>query len=222
MIRCFLQSLVLGSLLIGAGAASADDGLLYLVEGNRLVFTNTPRADARPVPGVGNPTVSPGDPDLPRTVYDPFIRRVARETGLSVGLIKAVARVESDFNPHAVSPKGAQGLMQLMPATAAQYGVNDAFDPMENLRAGAVHLRSLLDEFDGDLDSALAAYNAGSSAVRRYGGIPAFPETQDYVRRVRYHLEGRKGPPPSGKPVRTQPESVRLVRRSDGSVLLAN
>ncbi len=222
MIRFWVQALGVGSLLLGTLAASADDRLLYHVEGNRLVFTNTPRSDALPVPGVGNTTVLPGDRDLPRTVYDPFIRQVARETGLSVGLIKAVARVESDFNPHAVSPKGAQGLMQLMPATAAQYGVSDAFDPMENLRAGAIHLRSLLDEFDGDLNSALAAYNAGSSAVRRYGGIPAFPETQDYVRRVRHHLEGRKGPPPSGKSRRPRPESVRLVRQSDGSVLLAN
>ncbi len=222
MIRFFLQALVLGPFLLVALTASADDRLLYHVDGNRLVFTNTPRADARPVPGVGNETALPGDSELPRTVYDPFIRQVARETGLSVGLIKAVALVESDFNPHAVSPKGAQGLMQLMPATAAQYGVSDAFDPMENLRAGAIHLRSLLDEFDGDLNSALAAYNAGSSAVRRYGGIPAYPETQDYVRRVRYHLEGRKGPPPSRKAGRPRPESVRLVRQSDGSVLLSN
>jgi soluble lytic murein transglycosylase-like protein len=143
---------------------------------------------------------------------------VAREHGLSPQLIKAVALVESSFNTHAVSPKGAQGLMQLMPATARQYGVEDAFDPLQNLRAGTIHLRRLLDEFDGDLTLALAAYNAGSGAVRRHGGVPAYRETQEYVRKVRSNLsQGRRRA--AAAPVES---SARIVQNSDGTIRLVN
>lgn len=185
----------------------------------RLVFTNTPsRANARPVPGVSD--AHPAAPrGLPETIYDAFIERVARENGLSPRLIKAVALVESAMNPHAVSSKGAQGLMQLMPETARQYGVVDAFDPLENIRAGARHLRSLLDEFGGDRRLALAAYNAGSGAVRRAGGVPDYPETRAYIRSVEARMEGvpdrtaRRDPPPA---------EVRSRRLADGTVMLSN
>jgi soluble lytic murein transglycosylase-like protein len=112
--------------------------------------------------------------------------------------------------------------MQLMPGTARKYGVRDAFDPGENLLAGAKHLRGLLDEFGGDLTLALAAYNAGSAAVRRHGGVPAYPETRNYVRKVREKLGKR--PPGSAAPAAAEPaaDPVRLVRNSDGSILLAN
>ena len=205
------------ALCFGASAAVADDELFYHVDGDRVVFTNSPlRNDSRPVPGMESPT-GPARKRLPSTIYDPFIERVARENGLSPSLIKAVALVESGFDPHAVSSKGAQGLMQLMPGTARQYGVQDAFDPLENLRAGARHLRALLDEFDADETLALAAYNAGSGAVRRHGGVPAYPETRAYVRKVQERL-GRS-------PRATAPaveREIRVSRRPDGTVELAN
>jgi soluble lytic murein transglycosylase-like protein len=97
--------------------------------------------------------------------------------------VKAVIAAESNFDPEAISHRGAQGLMQLMPATAAALGVADPLQPTQNVQAGARYLRLMLDRY-GDLERALAAYNAGPSAVDRYGGIPPYPETRDYVQRV--------------------------------------
>lgn len=114
--------------------------------------------------------------------YASLIRAVAGVHGVDEGLVHAVVQVESSYQPRARSPKGARGLMQLMPSTAAQYRVRDAYDPESNLDAGVRHLKGLLGRFD--LARALAAYNAGEATVLRYGGIPPFPETQAYVRRV--------------------------------------
>ena len=112
------------------------------------------------------------------------IRGAAQRHGVSEDLVSAVIRVESAFNVRAVSPKGARGLMQLMPGTAAILGVRDSFDPIENIEGGVRHLRGLLDRFANNLPLALAAYNAGAGAVDSYGGIPPFPETQAYVVRI--------------------------------------
>jgi soluble lytic murein transglycosylase-like protein len=118
-------------------------------------------------------------------LLDSLINRIASEVSISPQLLHAVIAAESGYDSRAVSPKGAQGLMQLMPATAQRFGVQDPFDPEQNVRAGATFLRSLLDAFAGDTRLALAAYNAGESAVIRAGNrIPAFPETQAYVPRV--------------------------------------
>ncbi|WP_210756865.1 lytic transglycosylase domain-containing protein [Caldichromatium japonicum] len=120
-----------------------------------------------------------------RALYHPLVLVNARRYGLSPSLIHAIIRAESSYNPQAVSPKGAQGLMQLMPATAARYGVRDPFDPAENIRGGAAYLRDLLDLFGQDVKLALAGYNAGEGAVLKYGRqIPPYDETQEYVRRV--------------------------------------
>ena len=114
-----------------------------------------------------------------------LIRKAAQDTALSPQLLHAVIAVESGFDSRAVSPKGALGLMQLMPQTARQLGVRDPFDPAQNVAAGAAHLRSLLDRFNGNLELALAAYNAGEVAVVRAGyRIPPFAETRAYVPRV--------------------------------------
>jgi soluble lytic murein transglycosylase-like protein len=110
--------------------------------------------------------------------------RVAHRHGLDPDLVLAVVGVESAFRPEAVSPKGAQGLMQLMPETSAALGVPDALDPAANLDAGVRHLGALLTLYGGDVARALAAYNAGESAVARHGGIPPYRETRAYVRRV--------------------------------------
>ena len=99
-------------------------------------------------------------------------------------LVRAVIQVESAFNPVAVSPKGAMGLMQLMPATAAEYGVRDPFVPEQNIGGGVAYLRRLLDRYDHKIELALAAYNAGPGSVEKYGDVPPYRETQDYVKRV--------------------------------------
>lgn len=118
-------------------------------------------------------------------VYDPYIEDSARATALEPALLRAVILAESGFNERAVSKKGAQGLMQLMPATAQRYGADDPFDPGQNIAAGARYLRDLVDRYDGDLSLALAAYNAGERAVEKHGRrIPPFRETRRYVPRV--------------------------------------
>ena len=107
-------------------------------------------------------------------------------------LVRSVIRVESNFNPLAVSPKGAQGLMQLMPSTANRFGVDDAFDAKKNIEGGVRYLRYLQDRFPGDLRLRLAAYNAGEGAVAKYKDVPPYPETMDYVERVNRHYESAR------------------------------
>jgi soluble lytic murein transglycosylase-like protein len=117
--------------------------------------------------------------------YDKIIRQAARKHGIDSSLIKAVIRAESDFDKHAVSSKGAQGLMQLMPETAKELEVGDSFDPKENIHAGVRYLKRQLKNFQNDVSLALAAYNAGENAVRRYGHrIPPYKETRTFVDRV--------------------------------------
>ncbi|PJG68464.1 transglycosylase [Acinetobacter seifertii] len=119
-----------------------------------------------------------------KNAFDHIIRQAAQQHGVSEGLIKAVMHTESGFNVNAHSPVGAQGLMQLMPATARRFNVSNAYDPQQNIFAGAKYLGWLLKRFNGNTQMALAAYNAGEGNVDKYGGIPPFRETQDYVRRV--------------------------------------
>jgi soluble lytic murein transglycosylase-like protein len=120
-----------------------------------------------------------------RKRLSPLIDRVARREQVHPGLLHAVVRAESAYDSRALSRKGAQGLMQLMPATARRFGVRDSWDPEQNLVGGARYLKILKKMFDDDLELVLAAYNAGENAVRKYGNqIPPFPETRDYVRKV--------------------------------------
>ena len=119
-----------------------------------------------------------------KNAFDHIIRQAAQTHGVSEGLIKAVMHTESGFNVNARSPVGAQGLMQLMPATARRFNVSNAYDPQQNINAGAKYLAWLMKRFNGNTSLALAGYNAGEGNVQKYGGIPPFRETQDYVRRV--------------------------------------
>jgi soluble lytic murein transglycosylase-like protein len=123
-----------------------------------------------------------GLPLLPH--LEELIAPVAQRYSLDPRLVAAVIWVESSGDPKAVSKKGARGLMQLMPNTAQKLGVRDVFDPAQNVEGGVRYLRDLLDQHGQDLSLALAAYNAGPTAVARYGGIPPYPETQNYVRKV--------------------------------------
>lgn len=121
-----------------------------------------------------------------------LIGKYSALNGLDPNLVRAVVQQESSGNPKEVSGAGAQGLMQLMPATAKMYGVQDSFDPEQNIAAGTRHLANLMREFHNDLPSALAAYNAGSGAVHKYNGVPPYAETQDYVRRITQMLTSEK------------------------------
>ena len=124
---------------------------------------------------------------------DELVQQAGRRYGVDPKLIHAVIRQESNYNPFAVSRKGARGLMQLIPETADRFGVSDIFDPAENVAGGVKYLRHLLDLYDGDRQLTLAAYNAGEAAVERAQGIPPYPETEDYVSRVSrfYAASGR-------------------------------
>ena len=178
-----LVSALLGLTLLAPGPAAAQ---LYTFIDERGVthFTNLPPRDPRykPVPPRMQTGLSFGR--VPNYWgYDGLIGLTAAEHQVQPALVKAVIAAESNFNSAAVSQKGAQGLMQLMPQTAEQLGVSDPFVPSDNVRGGTRYLRSMLDRY-GDLSRALAAYNAGPTAVDRYGGVPPFQETRDYVAKV--------------------------------------
>ena len=124
--------------------------------------------------------------------FKSIVRSASERYGVDPHLVWAVIKVESNFNPEAVSRKGARGLMQLMPATARMHRVDNIHDPNENIRAGVRHLRRLLDRFKGNLRLGLAAYNAGTKAVEKYRNVPPYSETRKYVRRVlRYYQQYR-------------------------------
>jgi soluble lytic murein transglycosylase-like protein len=155
------------------------------------VLSNKPRTDGEgevttyAVPGptqfrtTAKPTASSD-----RNRYDELIEQAAEQYGVSPDLIRAVIQAESNFNRFAVSPKGAMGLMQLMPATARELGVADPFHPADNIRGGVTYLAQLLDRFDHNVELALAAYNAGPGSVERYGSIPPYRETRNYVKKI--------------------------------------
>lgn len=180
--------------LLWAAAAQADvyvkedaDGALVLTdapggEGFELLLRGERDTAAAPVAAAARAEHPSAQQHAPR------IERAARVAGVDASLLHAVIRAESAYNPRAVSPKGAAGLMQLMPATARRYGVADRFDPDQNVLGGALYLRDLLARFDGQLELALAAYNAGEGAVQKYGGrIPPYAETQRYVPQVMHN-----------------------------------
>jgi hypothetical protein len=181
-LRLVLPLLLIGSLAHG-DVFLRDDGMV-------LALTNVPanedylrvlREEPAPVAVVAPPAPLAAVEDYP---YQALVRAAALRHGLSEALLHAVIKVESNFNPRAVSAKGARGLMQLMPATARRLGVRDVFDPAANIDGGARYLKELLVQFRNDVTLAVAAYNAGPGAVRRARGVPRFAETVAYVPRV--------------------------------------
>jgi len=168
-------------LALGAAAARAADrsaGVMIFTapDGTRRIV-NIPAASGL------RGSISRVPDGLPerRLALWPTVETTARDHGVDPNLIDLVIRMESGYNPRALSPKGARGVMQLMPDTATLYGVHDSFDPFENIRGGVRYLRDLLVRFDSNIELALAAYNAGPGAVTRHGGVPPYGETQNYV-----------------------------------------
>lgn len=153
-------------------------------------------------------------------MLEEIVHEAARQENLDPRLVASLVTVESAWNPIAVSHKGALGLMQLMPATAARLEVDDAFDPHDNVRGGVAELARLIDRYAGNLNLALAAYNAGEGAVARYRGVPPYPETRDYVERILSLYTGRAYRL-GDSPVRRAP--VRMVRDlSSGRTVITN
>jgi soluble lytic murein transglycosylase-like protein len=170
-----------------------------------LVVSNRAREDSGEMVtyhGPGAKAVSAAPPlrtSLRGAEFDEAIEEHASAQGVSPELVRAVIQVESGFNSKAVSPKGAMGLMQLMPATARELGVINPFHPGENIRGGVAYLRQLLDRYDSNVELALAAYNAGPGSVEKYGAVPPYRETQAYVKKV----TGASGPVAAAPPDHT-------------------
>lgn len=223
--------------MVLACAAPAHAQIRRLVEENgRIVFVNADdNAPVRSSRGRGNTALAaaarnghgvtagddgaPGYRVLSREEIDKFVDELAKRHKVDPELIRAVIAQESGYNPSATSRKGAQGLMQLMPGTAQQLGVHDAYNPKQNLEAGVRYLRALLDKYDGDLDKALAAYNAGEGAVERAGGVPHIRETQNYVQRVTdryFHSDARD------RNWTPQPRTIRREVGDNGKVIFTN
>jgi soluble lytic murein transglycosylase-like protein len=196
-------------MLIGLGLATTAGADIYQYRdrSGAIVFTNAPVERATRL-NIHEPPLPPAPrmlvpatrqrvlaelekpiPTAVPTFYDGLIREIADRYGVEYALVKAMIKAESDFDRLAVSRKGALGLMQLMPETAAQHMVHDVFLPRDNIEGGCRHLRMLLDRYGGNLPLSIAAYNAGTRRVEEAGGVPPIPETREYLARVlRYRL----------------------------------
>jgi soluble lytic murein transglycosylase-like protein len=205
----FIRIAAVTAALLGAAPTVAHAQLYSWRDASgNLVLSDHPRDGAAPTYAVGTTglrTTRKGDG--PRnTAYDSIIAEHASLRGVRPDLVHAVIQAESAFNPMARSLKGAMGLMQLMPSTAVQFGVTNAYDPAQNIRAGVAYLRQLLDRYSHNEELALAAYNAGPAAVEKYGAVPPYRETRDYVSRIR--SRAGSAPPPT--------RVYRIVELKDG------
>ena len=184
-----IAALVLAAMALVPATAAAQiyawrDANGTLVLSDRELNTPTKIYEVPGAPTYRTTTAAAADRPASAPRFDDIVVAHAQRHSLCPELVRAVIQVESGYNPLATSPKGAMGLMQLMPATARQLGVRNPYDPEENIRGGTAYLRHLLDKYEGNEQLALAAYNAGSGAVDRYGSVPPYRETRDYVRKV--------------------------------------
>jgi len=190
-------------------------------------MTTVVRADTKTGRLVRSMVFEPRVAAITDPALNDMIDRIANEQGVENHLVHSVIRAESNYNTNAVSPKGAQGIMQLIPSTARRFGVSNAFDARENIQGGVRYLRFLLDYYKGDYPKAIAAYNAGEGAVDKYHGIPPYAETQNYVYRVAGNLKAaRQAASPAvaatkslasvNAAVNESPETPRPIQASTG------
>jgi soluble lytic murein transglycosylase-like protein len=189
--RLFALSLVASAALLPWREPAGAEGIYKYVERDgTIVYTNVPPSGRKAVRLRGTfhqaPNASEPAAAKPASMaqYDALIRAASIRYRIPENLVRAVMHAESNFDPHAVSPRGASGLMQLMPDTAQEMYVKDIFDVQQNIEGGARYLRFLANQFEGDMVKMLAAYNAGPDALKKFGGLPPFEETQAYVRKV--------------------------------------
>jgi soluble lytic murein transglycosylase len=208
---------ILAVLALVGSSGSALAAAFRLVDGDGVVHLTNAPSDPRYQRLLGWTGTSSGWLAIPGGALGRYAREIAEAAeryGVPAELVRTVVRVESGFDPWAVSRKGAQGLMQLMPATASSLGVRDSFNPRQNIDGGVRHLRSLIDRYGGNLSPALAAYNAGAQAVDWYRGIPPYPETQQYVRRILERYQGDAGP--------STPQVIYRYEDATGTVIYTN
>src|SRR5437588_4878630 len=186
-----------GVVLLGVWAAMpslAEEKIQAVVtSGGRIVFTNLVDNTPPPPPPVITESTDVLAGEMPQVLRS-MVDVISQNHGVDPALVRAVIKTESNFNRWAVSNKGARGLMQLIPATGARYGVRDFFDPQQNVEGGVQYLKFLLEKFNGNLDLSLAAYNAGENLVQKLGRVPPIPETTNYVRMVRANYTKRTAP----------------------------
>jgi soluble lytic murein transglycosylase-like protein len=209
------QALVLISPARPSSPPAAQTGGIAVVldDQGHTIYINTQEQDSGPA----NRNSAFNDHSLLRSASNPeldsLIRKAAGRHQVDPDLIHAIVRVESGYDSQAVSSKGAMGLMQLIPATATRFGVENPFDPRQNIEGGTSYLKYLLGLFDGNLALSLAAYNAGENSVLREGGIPPFPETQDYVRKVQSFYQPALALEPSHSEASTDGSAARTRSR---------
>jgi len=189
--------LLMAFLLAGVGAPARADIYVKEMPDGSLSFSNCPLGKGwtvymreRNKPRTRSYARGPSR-SYQRSEWDSLITDIAINNGVDPVLVRGIIEVESGFEPAALSPKGAMGLMQLMPGTASDLGVDDPWDPVQNIKGGIKYLSWLLKKYNGNLEKALAAYNAGPNAVDSYNGIPPYQETQDYVRTILSRYTGR-------------------------------
>ncbi len=191
--KLIFACLAFGLSALGASPAAADI-YRYIDKNGVCHFTNVPVSSGYEIFIKEEPGGEDDGEVYTSDKYDHFILQASRKHGLDFSLIKALIKVESNFNPKAVSRKGAKGLMQIMPENYSALNITDPFSPWENIMGGSCYLKEMLNRFDGNLSLALAAYNAGPGAVDQYNRmIPPYPETEDYVKKVLnyYHALNR-------------------------------
>ena len=193
-------------------SVNAEDIRSYVDRNGTRVLTNLPSGQSwKPTVRVDHS--GPRKLSSRREQFLPLVQEISAEKGVDVDLVEAIIQVESSFDPRAVSVKNCKGLMQLHPDTARRFGVQNVLDPEENIRGGVTYLRWLLDHFDQDLTRAVAAYNAGENAVAKYGGVPPYTETRNYLDKVNrlYSLTRRHNRAPSPRIHRIETEDGRVV-----------
>jgi soluble lytic murein transglycosylase-like protein len=204
-------ALALVGLLLFVSAAQAEM-YIYTDKNGRLLITDKPYMEEKM-----NSTGNSWQADRVFK-HELFVRQVSAKYMVDAELIKAVIYAESKYNEHAVSKAGAMGLMQLMPLTAKHLGVEDPFDPQQNIEGGVRYLRYLLERFGGNVEYAVAAYNAGPGNVDKYGGVPPFGETRRYIKRIFERYNGNKN---MYIPTRYK-NTIKRVMLKDGTVLYTN